>query len=136
MGQLRRRFLAFALFAAVGVVLVAKVVSAQDPVEVAPHIYTVLFENERVRVSKMHFKPGDSIAPHSHPDHFVYVLSAGALKISRPDGTSQEFVGEPGQVVWIDAETHWAENVGTTDLEAIVVELKEAPTQPAAATIQ
>jgi mannose-6-phosphate isomerase-like protein (cupin superfamily) len=31
-----------------------------------------------------------------------------------------------GQIVWIPAETHWAENIGPTPIRAIVTELKEA----------
>lgn len=100
---------------------------AQDPVKVAPNIYTLLFENERVRVCDIKFEAGEKIVSHSHPDHFLYVMSAGTLKISHPDGTSAEFAGTPGQVAWIPAETHWAENVGKTEFHAIVVELKETP---------
>ena len=38
----------------------------------------------------------------------------------------------PGQAVWINAESHAAENIGTTDIKLLVVELKEpAPVVPA-----
>jgi len=30
-----------------------------------------------------------------------------------------------GQVLWIPAETHWAENGGETEIHALVTELKE-----------
>ena len=102
-------------------------VFAQDPVVVGPNIYKVIFENEKVRVSEITFKPGDTIPPHSHPDHFVYVLTAGKLAFSRPDGTTQDFEGTVGQVAWIDAETHWAKNTGDTEFKALVVELKPLP---------
>lgn len=102
-------------------------VSAQDPVKVGPEIYTKRFENDRVRVSSIHFKPGASIVMHSHPDHFVYVLTAGTLRLSYPDGTTKEFAGKPNDVVWIPAETHAAVNTGGTDFNAIVVELKPLP---------
>ncbi|MDP3703454.1 MAG: cytoplasmic protein [Candidatus Omnitrophota bacterium] len=98
---------------------------AQDPVEVGPDIYTVKFENERVRVSEIKFVPGASIAMHSHPDHFLYVLAAGTLQLGHPDGTTAEFVGTPGQVAWIPAESHAAVNTGTTEFRGLVVELKE-----------
>jgi len=104
--------------------LMAGSVWAQDPVEVGPHIYTVKFENERVRVSEITFKPGDAIAMHSHPDHFVYVLNGGTLKLSHPDGNAADFTSEAGQVVWIPAESHAAVNVGATEFRGLVVELK------------
>lgn len=106
---------------------------AQDPLAAAPTMYKLVFENDRVRVMEVTFKVGEKIAPHSHPDHFVYVLEAGKLKISKPDGTSMEFDGKVGQVAWIGPETHWAENIGTTPMRALVVELKE-PAKPMSKT--
>ncbi len=105
----------------------ANIVPGNDPVQVGPNIYKVVFENERVRVSEITFKPGDSIAMHSHPDHFVYVMTAGTLKLSYPDGTSKDFVGTPGQVVWTPAETHAGENIGGTEFRGLVVEFKPLP---------
>jgi quercetin dioxygenase-like cupin family protein len=98
---------------------------AQDPMQVGPNIYKLLFENERVRVFEVRFKPGEKIALHSHPDHVVYVLDDGKLKLSYPDGKSVEVVLKAGQTLWIPAETHAAENVGSTDAHSLVVELKE-----------
>ena len=98
---------------------------AQDPMQVGLHIYKLLFENERVRVFEVRFKPGERIALHSHPDHVVYVLDDGKLKLSYPDGKSVEVVLKAGQPLWIPAETHTAKNVGSTDAHSLVVELKE-----------
>lgn len=100
---------------------------AQDPIEVGKGIYSLVFENERVRVCDIKFAAGAKIAQHSHPDHFVYVLSGGELKLSKPDGSTVDFKATPGQVSWIPAETHSAVNVGKTEVHAIVVELKETP---------
>jgi quercetin dioxygenase-like cupin family protein len=99
----------------------------QDPAQVGSNIYKQLFENERVRVLEVRFKPGESIAMHSHPDHVVYVLGADRLKLSYPGGRSVEVELEDGKTLWIPAETHAAENVGPTDAHSLVVELKESP---------
>ena len=109
------------------VLLVTGVARAQDPVKVGPNIYTVKFENDRVRVSEIRFKPVDSIPMHEHPDHFLYVLTAGTLQLSYPDGRTLEFVGVPGQVAWIPAESHAAINTGSSEFAAVVVELKPLP---------
>lgn len=120
------RFGVIGLAVVLGLVFSAKWVLAQDPVQVGPNIYKrVAFENERVRVCDIEFKPGDKIAMHSHPDHFVYVLSPGKLRLSYPDGTSKEMEAKEGDVVWVPAESHAGENIGDTDFKAIVVELKE-----------
>lgn len=110
-----------------GWVLAAGAAYAADPVAVGPTIYKVILENDKVRVSEITFRPGDSIPEHSHNDHFLYVLSAGTLKLSHPDGTSNDFTGTPGQIVWLPAETHSAVNTGTTEFKALVVEAKPLP---------
>ena len=103
---------------------------AQDPLQVAPTMYKLVFENDRVRVLEVTLKAGEKIARHSHPDHFGYVLGAGKLKISKPDGTSIEPELKTGEVVWIAAETHEGENMGETELRVLVVELKEPAPKP------
>ena len=100
---------------------------SMDPVVVGPTVYKMIFENDKVRVSEISFDPGESIGMHSHPDHFVYVLAAGTIKITKSDGTFMDFIGTPGQIVWIPAESHQAVNIGTTEFRALVVELKPLP---------
>jgi len=81
------------------------------------------------------FKPGQKIAPHSHPDHAVYVAEAGKVKISKTDGSSMEADLKVGQVLWIPAEIHWAENISNTQIRLVVTELKApapASAKPAA----
>jgi beta-alanine degradation protein BauB len=97
-----------------------------DPLVVAPDMYKLVFDNERVRVMEVEFQPGQKIGKHSHPDHYVYVLTTGKLRISKPDGTSSDVDVKAGQVMWIPAETHWAENIGATPVRLSVNELKEA----------
>jgi quercetin dioxygenase-like cupin family protein len=69
---------------------------------------------------------------HSHPDHFVYVVTGGKLKITAGDKVTDADLA-PGQVLWIPAETHSAVNTGTTEVRAVVTELKE-PVKAAPAT--
>ena len=38
---------------------------AEDAAKVAPHVYKVLFENERVRMLEVTMEPGDSSEPRS-----------------------------------------------------------------------
>jgi quercetin dioxygenase-like cupin family protein len=99
---------------------------APDPLEVGPTIYKKVFEDDNVRVLEVAFKPGDKIALHRHPDHVAYVTSAGKLKISVAGGAPQEMDLKVGQAVFIPAQEHSAENSGTTDVKAAIVELKKA----------
>ena len=104
---------------------------AASPLEVAPDMYKLKFENERVRVMEVTFQPGQKIAEHSHPDHFVFVEEGGNLQIAHPDGSTMDADLKVGDIVWINAETHWAVNTGTTVVRLLVTEIKEQT--PAAA---
>jgi len=108
---------------------VAATTAAQDPAKIGPDIYRTVLENEHVRVCEATFKPGARIAAHSHPDHLVYVVAGGKLRLSHPDGTTAELSEPTGSALWIPAETHAAENVGETEVRVVVFELKH-PAQP------
>ncbi len=118
---MRARWVVGVIVAFVGLTGIA---SAADPLEVAPEMYSKNFENDRVRVMTVTFAPGQSIPEHSHPDHFVYVLEAGSLKITKSTGEVSEVSPKVGDVLWIPAETHSAINTGTTTAKFLVVELK------------
>jgi quercetin dioxygenase-like cupin family protein len=83
-----------------------------------------VFENEQVRILEATFKPGDKIALHQHPDHVAYVLSPGKLHVSGADGKAQDFDLKAGQAVFLPAQSHAAENTGTTEAKLVVVELR------------
>jgi beta-alanine degradation protein BauB len=94
-----------------------------DAIQVAPDVYSVLFENDRVRVLDIHMKPGAKSAMHSHPNYVLYVLAPAKVKFTGGDGTSAE-MEFPAGAAWRDAEAHAVENVGTNDAHAIAIELK------------
>jgi beta-alanine degradation protein BauB len=100
--------------------------ATQDAVRVSPETHRVLLENNRVRVLEVRVKPGEKVAMHSHPDSMLYYLSDAKLKITYPDGKSEEREVKAGTAVWSKAVTHMAENVGSTELHEIHTELKEA----------
>ena len=105
--------------------LMGRMAFAADPLAVAPEMYKLQYENDRVRVMQVTFKPGEAIPEHSHPDHFVYVLEGGTVKITKADGTTSDAVLKVGDIIWIDAETHQAINTGSTVVRLLVTELKE-----------
>jgi quercetin dioxygenase-like cupin family protein len=96
-----------------------------DVLESAADAYTLLLENERVRVMDVRLKPGQKAAMHQHPnDHVIYVIKDAKLKLSFPDGTSAEFDLKAGKALWLEAGSHATENVGAGDAHNLVVELK------------
>jgi len=96
-----------------------------DALHGASNVYKLIMENDRVRVFDVRFKPGEKAVMHGHPDHVVYVLVDGTLKLSLPDGKSQEIPLTAGQAMFIGAGPHATENIGKTEAHNLVVELKK-----------
>ena len=95
-----------------------------DPYEVGAQYYTLLLENEDVRVSDIQFKPGDKMAMHSHPKHLAYAMTPAKIKFEYPDGTTKEVEIQAGQVIWSGPESHATENLGG-EVHLLLVELKK-----------
>ena len=120
----------FVLFVVVCVCLVP-ILSAQDPVKVDPKHYTVVSENNRVRILKIHYGPHEKSVMHSHPDSVAVFLSDAKGQFTFPDGKTQNFDTKAGQTMYTPAGIHLPENTGDTALDLILVELKgKAPTPP------
>jgi hypothetical protein len=106
--------------------------SAQDAVFTDGDKYTVLLENDKVRVLDYHDKPGDKTHLHHHDAFTLYALSAFKRRVTLPDG--QVFLREfkPGDVMWSEAQSHTGENIGSTPTHVILVEIKPSPPAPIA----
>ena len=95
-----------------------------DAVKVAPDSYKVLLENDQVRVLEVRIKQGGKSEMHSHPRSVAICLNDQRLKFTFPNGKSEDAELRRGQVVWLDGISHAVENVGSEDVNSVVVELK------------
>jgi hypothetical protein len=100
-------------------------IMSADPIVTNPDLYTVVFENDRVRVVEYRDRPGDKTLPHGHPDSVMVTLSSYRRRLSR-DGQLFDVDIQGGEARWLDAEEHVGENIGDTESHSIFVELKEA----------
>jgi len=89
----------------------------------------VKFENDRVRVLELHLRPGEREQQHTHPQYVLYALSDYRVRNTKADGTVQIFDRKAGDVFWGEPVTHGGENIGSTDVRAIIVELKPLKTR-------
>ncbi len=94
-----------------------------DPLVAASNVYTFINENDRMRVLKVTFKPGDTAKMHHHPQHLAYVLKGGKAKFTS-QGKTQEMNLEEGNAVFLDEQDHEVTNIGGTIIDLLVVELK------------
>jgi hypothetical protein len=100
---------------------------APDPVKSDGDKYASILENERVRVLEYKDKPGDKTSLHHHPDFVLYALAPFKRQLHFADGKKMIREFKAGEVVFMKAQDHIGENVGTVDTHVILVELKEAP---------
>ncbi len=102
-----------------------------DPTEVYPEKYRVLLENEHVRIVEYVINPGEKDAWHTHPPKASYIVSGGKLRIT-PEGADSFVVQEDsGNATWMGAlGRHFGENVGTTAVRIVLVEIKSLSDAP------
>jgi quercetin dioxygenase-like cupin family protein len=110
-----------------GVVLclgLAPLLAAQDATKADPKHYTVISENDQVRILKVHYGPHEKSVMHSHPATVAVFLTDANGQFSYPDGKKETFAVKAGQAQYGEARTHLPENTGDTGMDVIVVELK------------
>lgn len=115
-----------AICALLMVTSVLSATSPLDPVRVAPHIYTVAFENERVRVLKKTIRNGETPPLHTHPDRVVVFLSPCAWLSEADDGSVRMQSFRFGEPIWAAAETHGGETANVVEqCRVLEIELKD-----------
>lgn len=127
-GSMSRRqvFGLLAAFGATGEAL------AQDAVTANPRSYRVLLENQNVRVIEYKSRPGLGVCGegiHSHPAHLAIALTAAKVKVVQ-DGKTTYGEVPAGKVLYFEAETHSAENVGGAGTRFYLVEMKGKDWKP------
>lgn len=98
----------------------------QDPVESNPRNYSVVFENDRVRVLEYRDVPGTKTIIHRHPDSVMITASAFRRRLTTPQ-REMDVQLPAGAAQWLPAQEHVGENTGDTETHVFFVELKEAP---------
>ena len=84
----------------------AAVPTPLDPIKVAPHIFELKFENDRVRVIRQTIRNGETQPLHAHPDRVVVYLQTCAWLENDDQGGERMQSFKYGEVVWAEAETH------------------------------
>jgi len=99
-----------------------------DPTQTDPDKYTVVFENERVRVLEYRDDPGEKTSAHSHPDSVMVTLASFDRRLVDEAGESRDVTLAGGEVRWLDAQVHSGENIGESATHVVFVELKDGST--------
>jgi len=113
-----------AFFLTLVVLAVAVPALAQDPVKVDSKHYKVEFENARVRVLRVHYGPHEKSVWHYHPAGVAIAVTDAHVKFTLPGNKTQEKTMKAGESMWTPAGRHLPENLGDSDFEVLLVELK------------
>ncbi len=104
---------------------IVSTMNSEDPVASNPEHYRVLFENEHVRVLDYTDTPGVRTTPHIHPNSVMVTLSDFDRRLHTPAGT-RDVTLQAAHAMWLPAQRHSGENIGSTPTHVIFVELKGA----------
>lgn len=96
-----------------------------DPVRVAPHIYELVLENDRVRVLRQTVRNGETAPLHGHLDRvMVYLQSCAWLEDDEEGGETMRLY-KIGEAVWAPAETHGGDTADVVqECKILEIELK------------
>ncbi len=86
--------------------------------------YTVLWENDEIRVVEHLLAAGDREPMHFHPRMIGYFLETSTVRVTESDGTTAEPVLTKGTIGEAGPWTHEIENIGDTALHSLIVEFK------------
>jgi quercetin dioxygenase-like cupin family protein len=108
----------------------APIVLAQDAVKTDPKHYTVVTENDQVRILKVHYGPHEKSIMHSHPATVAVFLTDAKGQFNYPDGKKVPFAVKAGESQYEAATTHLPENTSDVGMDVIVIELKGPAAKP------
>lgn len=97
---------------------------ADDAIKLDASHSEVLFENEHVRVVRIHFEPGESGPIVDKRPRVIVAVTDSHATVTFPDGHTEPREMKAGSVSFGNAGRQATKNTGTTPIENIVVELK------------
>lgn len=95
-----------------------------DPTIADASHYKTEFENDRVRIVRITYGPGETSVMHFHPDNVAVYLTDGTVEMTLPSGETMAGDVVAGTHDFDTAGNHLPKNVSDTPLELVLVELK------------
>jgi quercetin dioxygenase-like cupin family protein len=105
----------------------AAVETGPDPTVTDPDHYKVELENDRVRIVRITYGPGEESTMHYHPDSAAVFLTDHEVEMTLPDGSTSEMTAAAGTAVFAPGGQHRPKNIADAPLEVVQVELKGGP---------
>jgi len=115
-----------ALLATAVLLIGAAPAAAQDPTVVEANHYTIVEENDQIRVLRISYGPGEKSVMHEHPDAVFVALTDNHLRMKLADGETIEIQVEKGQALFTPAVAHAPENLSDHAISGYLIELKHS----------
>jgi hypothetical protein len=99
--------------------------TALDPLRVDPKDFTLVLENNQVRVLRLKLGPKQSAPLHEYTlGHLVVCFSDQNVRVTSPEGKAEAAQYKVGDFHWSGPSKQKVENLTDKPLEAVIVELK------------
>lgn len=92
--------------------------------------FSQLLDNHSMRLWEIELKPGQFANVHAHPGQRAYAATDGVLKVTTPEGKSEEIRVRAGDLIWSEATIYKTVNAGSEAFKAIIYEEKAEQVQP------
>jgi hypothetical protein len=91
----------------------------------------VELENDRMRILRIKYSPGETYVMQGRPAMIGIFLGNASLRLTYSGGRAEHITATTGQIVHLEALDHLGENVGSEPFELLAVELKPSiPVSP------
>jgi len=107
-------------------VLAIAPVRIQEPAATPGYSVKVEFENEQIRVTRVHYAAHAKSPMHSHTGRIVVPVTDTHTRATTQGGASNEATRRVGDIYWSDSVTHQGENLLDAPIEVIEIEVKRA----------
>ena len=98
---------------------------AKDPLKVAPKTYKVEFENDQVRVVRVHIPSKGAIPQHDHVTKRVTIaLTEAKIQLTNADGTKTEATFAAGEPRWGMPAVHAEQSLVDHPIELVMIDVK------------
>jgi hypothetical protein len=99
--------------------------TALDPLKIDPQDFTLIFENDQVRVLRWKMGPRQNVPMHEYVlKHLVVYITDRNVVQTSPEGKVEVTHYKAGDTIWDGPSKYKAENLNDKPFEAVVVELK------------
>ena len=102
----------------------------KTPFETNPEMYENLGSNDNWIIGMMEMKAGAEDQPHSHHDHFVYVLEGSEITIypgkTKDESTKLVVPIQPGAAIPVPSGWHIVKNTGSDNAKMVFFELSHS----------